>query len=535
MTSIVIAAAEQSIAYDLRAALSEMEPVEALFVVESTSDLVSTVLRLDPDVVLVHDGLGPEPALQAVRDLSLRRPTCASLVVSLAPTAAALAAAMDAGARGMVAYPLTFEDLQARVVVAGDWARQMRRLIATSATGRPGGGADGARGKVVAFTGSKGGVGTTTIATHVALDVVRGTANAGQNGHAQPGRRVCLLDLDLEKGDVTGLLELRHRASIADVAKVSEDFSARAVSDAVVVHESGLHLLLTPADVREVEAVSPRALREVLSVLRQEYDLVVVDAGSHVTPAQAAVVELADEVVMVTTPDVLAVRGLRRAITTWEGLDVRKENDVRVLVNRMSRHTTVSVDTVRQLTRAPVLDVVLPAIFRRLEPALNARDPLLVREDAWWRGIRAVGQEVGAGSAGRAAGRAAGRRRGRNRGAVGADAGREPRDRGAVTVETVGLLPVIVLVAVLVWQAALYGVTFTWSGNASAAAARAAAMGQDATAAARAAVPAGLADDVSVSAGRDSVRVSVKVPLIAPGLASLPGDVTVERAVVPEP
>jgi hypothetical protein len=58
MTSIVIAAAEQSIAYDLRAALSEMDAVEALFVVESTSDLVSTVLRLDPDVVLVHDRLG---------------------------------------------------------------------------------------------------------------------------------------------------------------------------------------------------------------------------------------------------------------------------------------------------------------------------------------------------------------------------------------------------------------------------------------------------------------------------------------------
>jgi pilus assembly protein CpaE len=522
MTSIVIAAAEQSIAYDLRAALSEMEAVEALFVVESTSDLVSTVLRLDPDVVLVHDQLGPEPALQAVRDLSLRRPTCAALVVTLAPTAAALAAAMDAGARGMVAYPLTFEDLQARVLMAGDWARQMRRLIATSATGRSQ--ANDARGRVVAFTGAKGGVGTTTVATHVALDAVRPQQQ-------QAARRVCLLDLDLEKGDVTGLLELRHRASIADVAKVSEDFSARAVSDAVVVHESGLHLLLTPADVRDVEAVSPRALREVLSVLRQEYDLVVVDGGSHVTPAQAAIVELADDLVMVTTPDVLALRGLRRAITTWEGLEVRKETDVRVLVNRMSRHTTVSVDTVRQLTRAPVLDTVLPAMFRRLEPALNARDPMVVRDDAWWRAMRGLGQEVGIGPARseRATSRAARRRRGRP------DGQRPGRDSGAVTLETVGVLPAVLIVAVLVWQAVLYGVAFTWSGHASSAAARAVAVDGDAAAAARAAVPAGVAEDLSVAAGEDSVRVSVKVPLIAPGLGTLPGAITVERRVVPEP
>jgi pilus assembly protein CpaE len=524
MTSIVIAAAEQSIAYDLRAALSEMDAVEALFVVESTSDLVSTVLRLDPDVVLVHDQLGPEPALQAVRDLSLRRPTCAALVVSLAPTAGAIAAAMDAGARGMVAYPLTFEELQSRVLLAGDWAQQMRRLIATSATGRTS--ENGARGRVVAFTGAKGGVGTTTVATHVALDATR--------PDRQPaGRRVCLLDLDLEKGDVTGLLELRHRASIADVAKVSEDFSPRAVSDAVVVHESGLHLLLTPADVRDVEAVNPRALREVISVLRQEYDVVVVDGGSHVTPAQAAIVELADELVMVTTPDVLALRGLRRTITSWEGLEVRKENDVRVLVNRASRHDTVSAETVRQLTRAPVLDVVLPAMFRRLEPALNGRDPLLVREDAWWKAIHVLGQEVGAGAvrSERATTRAE-RRRGRGKGS---DGQRGARDAGSVTLETVGVLPTVLLVAVLVWQAVLYGVAFTWSGHASAAAARAAAVDGDPAAAARAAVPAGVADDLSVSAGGDTVRVSLKVPLIAPGLGTLPGDITVERRVVPEP
>ena len=209
--------------------------------------------------------------------------------------------------------------------------------------------------------------------------------------------------------------------------------------------------------------MSPRALREVVSVLRQEYDLVVIDGGSHVTPAQAAIVELADELVMVTTPDVLALRGLRRAITTWEGLEVRKENDVRVLVNRMSRHTTVSVETVRQLTRAPVLDVVLPAMFRRLEPALNARDPMLVREDAWWRAIHELVQEVGVGPARseRASSRAGGRRRNRAR-----DEGRrERRESGAVTLETVGVMPVVLIIAVLVWQAVLYGLTFTWSGS----------------------------------------------------------------------
>src|SRR5687767_13458682 len=98
MIRIVIGAADQSIAYDLRAALTEMEGIDALFMVESTAELVSAVVRLDPDVVLVHDQLGPDPVLQVVRDLALRRATCAALVITLSPTAEQFSLAMDAGA-----------------------------------------------------------------------------------------------------------------------------------------------------------------------------------------------------------------------------------------------------------------------------------------------------------------------------------------------------------------------------------------------------------------------------------------------------
>jgi pilus assembly protein CpaE len=520
---IVIGAAEQSIAYDLRAALTEMEGVDALFVVESTTELVAAVMRLDPDVVLVHDQLGPDPVMQTVRDLALRRATCAALVVTLAPTADQFALAMDAGARGLVTYPPTFEDLQTRVSAAGDWSQQMRRLLGgSSATGDLAGGGPG-RARVITFVGAKGGVGTTTIATHVALDVVR----------TVPGHKVCLLDLDLEKGDVAGIIEVRNRASIADVAKVSEDLSAQAVGDAVVVHESGLHLLLSPTDVRDVEAVDPRSLREVLAVLRQEYDLVVIDAGSHVTPAQAAVVELADEVVVVATPDVLALRALRRAVSQWESLGVRKESDLHVLLNRVSKQTAVSAETVRQLTRAPVLSVGLPSMFRRLEPAINARDPLSVREEIWWRTLRTIGQEInlvrGRNPAGGAAEAAPSRKSRKAR--VRAGQG----DSGQAALETIGIFPLLLVVCFTVWQVGLTGLTMVWSGHAANAAARAASVNTDPGRAARGAVPGGMADDLTVSTSGDTVTVRLRVPIGAPGIGAFPGSITTSRTVVREP
>jgi pilus assembly protein CpaE len=534
VTRIVVGAAEQTIAYELRTALDELEDVSSVYVVESTAELVAAVLRLDPDVVLVHDQLGPEPALQVVRDLALRRPTCAALIITLAPTTETLAAAMDAGARGIVGHPVTFEELTVRVAAARDWGQQMRRLMSARS------GADNlARGlgRVVTLVGAKGGVGVTTIATHLAMDLVR----------TVPGHRVCLVDLDLEKGDVSGVLDVRHRASIADVAKVSQDLSAQAVSDAVLVHESGVHLLLTPADVREVEVVNPRALREVLAVLRNVYDLVLIDAGSHVTPAQAAVVEAADEVVVVTTPDVLAMRGLRRSVTQWENLGVRKETDLRVLVNRLSRATLVSADTVRRLTRAPVLSVGLPSVFRRLEPALNSRDPLAIRDEAWWRTLRAIGHEIGlvlqperAGTAAAeltGAGRTrAGRSRskGRSRGLSG-----RKDDAGSITVETVGIIPTALAMVVLLWQVGVYGMSMVWSAQAANAASRALAVGTAPGQAARGAVPGSVASRLTVTpdgpSTSDSVTVTYHVPLFAPGGASLPLTVSTTRQVVREP
>lgn len=551
MTTVVIAAADQSVTAALRSALQEIEGVRSEHVVDNTAELTTAVLRLDPDVVLVHDELGPDPVWQAIRDLGLRRPATSTVVVSAQPSADTFTAAMEAGARGLVALPVAFEELRSRVEAAAAAAQQMRQVLATSAS------MDGdgpGRARVATLVGAKGGVGVTMIATHLALDVVRSV----------PSHRVCLVDLDLEKGDVAALIEVRHRASIADVAKVSADLSARAVGDAMVVHESGLHLLLTPGDVRDVEAVTPRALREVVAVLRREYDLVLIDAGSHVTPAQATAVELADEVLVVTTPDVLALRGLRRSIAMWESLSVRKEGDLRVLVNRASRHSSVSVESVRQLTRAPVLSIVVPAMFRRLEPGLNARDPYAVREGAWWRALRAIVVELGLfrGSAGSAmhagpiaspgagitlGGGTAGDPAANGAGGTPAAAGagqpggrrargrKSRRDDGSIAIETAGLLPLLVGVLLLAWQLGIYGMSAIWAGQAASVAARAASVGADVQSAARQRVPDGVGDRVSVSSSASSVTATVQVPLYLPTFGVLPRTLSSTRAVVAEP
>src|SRR5690348_16959205 len=117
MIRVVIGAAEQAVAYELRGALAEMDGVETVYVVDSTVDLAPVVVRLDPDIVLVHDTLGPGSVLPVLRDLALRRPATALLVVSSDPNLD-VSAVFESGARGVVSYPLAFEQLRGRVEAA---------------------------------------------------------------------------------------------------------------------------------------------------------------------------------------------------------------------------------------------------------------------------------------------------------------------------------------------------------------------------------------------------------------------------------
>ncbi|GAE67941.1 hypothetical protein JCM18909_1043 [Cutibacterium acnes JCM 18909] len=128
---------------------------------------------------------------------------------------------------------------------------------------------------------------------HMAADFLR----------VHPQSRVCVVDADVEKGDVAAVLDIRQSVSIADIAKVYSDLSANTVGDAVIQHESGIHVMLAPVDVRESDYITPEAIHAILDLLRMEFPLVIVDAGGHVSPSQAAIAQMADEMVVVTSPD----------------------------------------------------------------------------------------------------------------------------------------------------------------------------------------------------------------------------------------
>ncbi len=443
--------------------LSQLADAEPAPPVADTTALLDTLARLAaesldelPEVVLVHERIGPVPALDVIRDLVLRFPAVGVVLITADTSPDVLTAAMDSGARGIIGLPLGYDALAERVHAAAAWSMGMRRHLGSGTPelyAGPGG-------RVVTVTGAKGGVGATVAAVQLAL-----AAQAS-------GRSVALLDLDLQSGDVASYLDVQFRRSIADLAGIS-DINPRVLQDAVYTHDTGLGLLLAPAEGERGEEITDRVARQVLAALRSRYEVVVVDCGAQLNAANAAAVELADQALLLVTPDVVAVRAAKRMVRMWDRLQIRKAEETLTVVNRYSRGTEIQPSLVERVTGTKVARSTVPAAFKELQSVVDAGrmqdlDARSTVKQALWALAGeldlVVKQEGGGG----------GRRRkaSSDRGALALR--RKGGDRGAVTLEFAGMFPILLVVMTILWQCVLYGYTYSLAGNAADEAARAA-------------------------------------------------------------
>ncbi|GGW88943.1 AAA family ATPase [Streptomyces lomondensis] len=341
--------------------LSQLPDAEPVAPVVDSTQLIDTLARLAaesvdelPEVVVVHERIGPVPALELIREVALRFPAVGVILVTSDASPGLFQAAMDYGARGLVALPLSYEELASRVQAVAQWSVGVRRHL--------GAGGDvftGVGGTVVTVSGAKGGAGATLTAIQLAL-----AAQAS-------GRGTALVDMDLQTGDIASYLDVQFRRSVVDLAAIT-DISPRVLADAVFRHDTGLALLLAPAEGERGEDVTDRAARQIVSALRSRYEVVVIDCGAQLNGAGAAAVEMADRALLVTTPDVVAVRGAKRAVRMWDRLQIRKAEETTVVVNRHSRATEIQPPLIQKITGTPVAATAIPANFKELQSVVDA-------------------------------------------------------------------------------------------------------------------------------------------------------------------
>lgn len=253
-----------------------------------TLDDVPRLLDGDYDVIIVELDSNPEHALDLVENIC-GVSSVTVMVYSGRADAEMLVRCMRAGAREFLTQP----------VAPGTMAEAMVRASVRRPATRP---AKKALGKLIVFVGAKGGSGATTIATNFAVSLAQ-----------ESGKKTALIDLGLPLGDAALSLGLHAQYSTVNALQHSHRMDSNFLSKLLVRHSSGLFVLAAPDEYAPVE-VTIEPVEKLLMIARQNFEYVVLDAGTNLGSVGKLLFESASTVYLVTQVSISELRNSSRLI-----------------------------------------------------------------------------------------------------------------------------------------------------------------------------------------------------------------------------
>jgi pilus assembly protein CpaE len=277
-----------------------------------------------PDLAIVALDADKQKALAMIGQLSVEHPRLPILTISTDHQA--LLQSLQKGAKYFLTHPVGLEDLLAALRRAlGEAGASSESLDGNGMLIR-----QPVSSTMIAILGSRGGVGTTSLAVNMAATL----ACDPQNG-------VALVDLDLALGDADIAFEVTgiDNISIADLARNIERLDMNFLRRALVRHEAtGLNILRHPLEIADVGLIHEGHVERVLNLLKISNSHLVVDLSKSVLPTDLMALRMADLILLVAQLELSSLRNVVRlihALSSEEGLAEK----IRVVINRVGSET----------------------------------------------------------------------------------------------------------------------------------------------------------------------------------------------------
>jgi pilus assembly protein CpaE len=330
-------------------------------------EAIKVAMELRPDVIVMDINMPGMDGVAAAEIISQRLPTCPIIMMSVHGEAMQLKRAISAGAREFLVKPFSGDEFSAsiRTVFERETARRGQFEASLPAVTSPVNPADDGEHQVIAVFSPKGGAGRTTIATNLAVAL-----------HQETGARVCLVDANLQFGDVGVLLNLNPKdRSIADAVETG-DPDGDIVDSCVIDHSTGIRVLLAPPSPEGADLVTAHHMRSIVDHLRIGHEYVVIDLPSGLSDLSLAVMDAADTILVMTALEITTIKNVRLFLEVAEQLEYARTK-VRLVINRADTAQGIRIADVEASVRRPV-DATIVSDGRLSVLAVNRGVPFVV-------------------------------------------------------------------------------------------------------------------------------------------------------------
>jgi pilus assembly protein CpaE len=331
---------------------------------KSCAEALNIIEEHRPEVVLMDMRLEDMDGIEASKRILEVDPFIQIVLHMLELDTGVLRSAMNIGVHDVIKYPMDTEELLARLHTAAERRGVIIARIPSPVV--PSGSIppepSGPSGKLVAIYSSKGGVGCTFIATNLAILL-----------HSAEAPTV-LVDGDLQFGDVTTFLNLQARNSVSTLVPHVDELDEVMLDDVLLRYENDLRVLAAPPSPELADELTGEIIGKILDHLTRQYAYIVVDAGSTLDDATVAILEMADLILSVITPDIPSIKNSRSLLDVFSALEIQPERVLFVL-NEYERGDSIDSQKVADSLHVEVI-AGLPFDHRTVKSAINRGEPL---------------------------------------------------------------------------------------------------------------------------------------------------------------
>jgi pilus assembly protein CpaE len=284
--------------------------------VRSITEAVATIEGGELRMVLIGPSISNEEGIDAVRTLRNEDPSLILIAVADQVTSGLLRAAMRAGISEVIEAPLTEEKIEEAIKqFANDVLKRKVAAVVPVATHQD-------EGQILVVMSAKGGSGKTVVATNLAILLTR-----------FEGKKVALVDADLQFGDVCLVLQLEPRFTLVNAAHELHHLDSQLLESLLTDHPSGLKVMAAPLEPAFADDISTESLITVVTLLRETYDYVIVDTASMLDELLLSLLEKADVILQVVDMDLPSVKNAKLALETLRLLKF-PTSKVKLILNR---------------------------------------------------------------------------------------------------------------------------------------------------------------------------------------------------------